>query len=110
MNLRNFASLPDRTFLFTSDLDVQRLQVFIQRIHANGAWNEDNVVALSHQPPHCQLTGCASLLLRDIVDLINKLEILEEVLLAESWRYPTEVVIIEIDRQADMVGYQTTTN
>jgi len=62
-----------------SELDVYRLEVFLQVLPGPDSWDGDNVRSLGHQPGQRQLGRCNRLLLSHLLDLGQKLEVVLEV-------------------------------
>ena len=110
MNSGILTRLPDLLLLFLREFHLTRIQILLETLRIRGSWNREEVITLCQNPRERQLAWCYVLLLRNLGDMIDQLEILGEVLAAETRCPFPEVAFFEVVWASDLTTQHTPAN
>lgn len=104
MHGRILTSMSDLLLLLTRDMNLQRSQVLLQPVNPRCARNRDKLRSLRQDPRKRKLASSDALLLRERADFVHQLQVLGEVLLAESGRKLAKVALLKVAGAANLAA------
>jgi len=107
VDLRFFARLANLLFLVLCQRDFCSAKVLIQTLRVGSTGDGEEIITLGHDPGQRELRRRTTLPLCNLGNGIHELQVLWEVLLAESRRHASKVTLFEIVRAAHSPGQHT---
>lgn len=91
-------------------MNLQRVHILLQSIRVRCAGDGEDIIALEQEPGENQLRRRDAFLACELFELIDELEVLGEVLFAESWAELSEVALRDVGVGFERSGEEASAN